>query len=172
MLARADFLATLDRLGIPSTTVDHAAVFTVAESKALKADIPGGHSKNLFLKDKKDNIFLVVAEHDAALDLKTIHEKIGANGRVTFGKPDLMMELLGVIPGSVTPFGLINDTGARIKVVLDKPMMDHAILNFHPLENTATTSIAAADLLTFIKATGHEPHVIEVSHGKLDLDAE
>lgn len=172
MLARADFLAYLDRLGIQSKTIDHAAVFTVAESKALKADIPGGHSKNLFLKDKKDNIFLVVAEHDAALDLKTIHEKIGANGRVTFGKPDLMMELLGVIPGSVTPFGLINDTSHRIKVVLDKPMMDHAILNFHPLENTATTSIAAADLLTFIKATGHEPHVIEVSHGKLDLDAE
>ncbi len=172
MLARADFLAYLDRLGIQSKTIDHEAVFTVAESKALKADIPGGHSKNLFLKDKKDNIFLVVAEHDAALDLKTIHEKIGANGRVTFGKPDLMMELLGVIPGSVTPFGLVNDTEARIKVVLDKPMMDHAILNFHPLENTATTSIAAADLLTFIKATGHEPHVIEVSHGKLDLDAE
>lgn len=172
MLARADFLAYLDRLGIQSKTIDHEAVFTVAESKALKADIPGGHSKNLFLKDKKDNIFLVVAEHDAALDLKTIHEKIGANGRVTFGKPDLMMELLGVIPGSVTPFGLINDTEGRIKVVLDKPMMDHAILNFHPLENTATTSIAAADLLTFIKATGHEPHVIAVSHGKLDLDAE
>jgi Ala-tRNA(Pro) deacylase len=82
------------------------------------------------------------------------------------------MELLGVIPGSVTPFGLINDVNHRIKVVLDKPMMDHAILNFHPLENTATTSIASADLLTFIKATGHEPHVIQVSHGKLDLDAE
>jgi Ala-tRNA(Pro) deacylase len=172
MLVRADFLAFLDRLGIKSTTIDHPAVFTVAESKELKADIPGGHSKNLFLKDKKDNIFLVVAEHDAALDLKTIHEKIGANGRVTFAKPDLMLELLGVTPGSVTPFGLINDTEASIKVILDAPMMDHAVLNFHPIENTATTTITSADLLTFIKATGHEPHVIAVSHGKLDLTAE
>ena len=171
MPGRADLFALFDRLGIKTSTIEHEAVFTVAESKALKGDIPGGHSKNLFLKDKKDNVFLVVAEHDAAIDLKTIHEKIGAQGRVTFGKPELMLELLGVTPGSVTPFGLINDPDARIKVVLDAPMMEHSILNYHPLENTATTSIAAPDLLAFVRATGHEPHVIAVSHGKLDLDA-
>ncbi len=171
MADRADLFAFLDRLGIETTTTEHEAVFTVAESKLLKSDIPGGHAKNLFLKDKKDNIFLVVAEHDAAIDLKTIHEKIGAQGRVTFAKPDLMLELLGVTPGSVTPLGLINDPGGRIKVVLDAPMMRHAILNYHPLENTATTSIAAADLIAFIRATGHEPHVIAVSHGTLNLEA-
>ncbi len=170
-LGRADLLALLDRLGIETITHDHPAVFTVAESHHIKGAIPGGHTKNLFLKDKKDRIFLVVAENDAALNLKTIHEKIGAQGRVTFGKPELMFELLGVVPGSVTPFGLINDSEARITVVLDAPMMQHAVLNYHPLENTATTSIAAADLLAFIRATGHEPAVIEVSEGKLDLDA-
>jgi Ala-tRNA(Pro) deacylase len=172
MAGRSDLFQMFDRLGIKTTTIEHVAVFTVAESKSLKRDIDGGHAKNLFLKDKKDNLFLVVAEHDAAIDLKTIHEKIGGQGRVTFAKPDLMLELLGVTPGSVTPFGLINDPDARIKVVLDAPMMQHRILNYHPLENTATTSIAADDLITFIKATGHEPHVIAVSHGKLDLDAE
>jgi len=172
MADRGDLFALLDRLGIRTTTLEHPAVFTVAESRSLKRDIAGGHSKNLFLKDKKDNIFLVVAEADAAIDLKTIHEKIGAQGRVTFGKPELMLDLLGVTPGSVTPFGLINDPDARIKVVLDAPMMQHAVLNYHPLENTATTSIAANDLLAFIRATGHEPHVIAVSHGKLDLDAD
>lgn len=170
MAGRDELFARLASLGIATTTIEHEAVFTVAESKSLKQSIPGGHSKNLFLKDKKDRIFLVIAEADAAIDLKTIHEKIGAQGRVTFAKPDLMLELLGVTPGSVTPFGLINDTEARITVVLDAPMMSHAILNYHPLENTATTSIAAQDLLTFIKATGHEPHVIAISHGKLDLD--
>jgi Ala-tRNA(Pro) deacylase len=171
MLGRADLFELLDRLGIRTTTIEHEAVFTVAESKLLKRDIAGGHAKNLFLKDKKDNLFLVVAEHDAAIDLKTIHEKIGAQGRVTFGKPELMFDLLGVTPGSVTPLGLINDPQARIKVILDAPMMQHEILNYHPLENTATTSIAADDLLAFIRATGHEPHVIAISHGKLDLDA-
>jgi Ala-tRNA(Pro) deacylase len=169
---RADLFAMLAELKIETTTLEHEAVFTVAESRSLKRAIAGGHSKNLFLKDKKDNIFLVVAEADAAINLKTIHEKIGAQGRVTFAKPELMLELLGVTPGSVTPFGLINDPTARIKVVLDAPMMDHAILNYHPLENTATTSIASADLLTFLRATGHDPHVIAVSEGKLDLDAE
>ncbi len=98
-LGRADLLALLDRLGIETITHDHPAVFTVAESHHIKGAIPGGHTKNLFLKDKKDRIFLVVAENDAALNLKTIHEKIGAQGRVTFGKPELMFELLGVVPG-------------------------------------------------------------------------
>ena len=170
-LGRADLFDILARLGLATTTVDHPAVFTVAESHKIKQEIPGGHTKNLFLKDKKDQIFLVVAESDAALNLKTLHEVIGANGRVTFGKPELMLDLLGVVPGSVTPFGVINDPAQRITVVLDRPMMDHAILNYHPLENTATTSIAAADLVTFLRATGHEPRILQVSHGKLDLEA-
>ncbi|MEJ1160021.1 prolyl-tRNA synthetase associated domain-containing protein [Prosthecomicrobium sp. N25] len=168
---RADLMRRLDELGIDTRTHEHEAFFTVEQSRAAKGDIPGGHTKNLFLKDKKDRVFLVVAEADAAIDLKRIHEKIGANGRVTFGKPELLQDLLGVVPGSVTPFGLINDTDHKVTVVLDAPMLEHAVLNYHPLENTATTSIRREDLIAFIRATGHEPQVIAVSHGKLDLDA-
>ena len=169
-LGRADFFALLDRLGIASTTYEHRAVFTVAESHDVKAQLPGGHSKNLLLKDKKDRLFLVVAEGDAAIDLKSIHEKIGGSGRVTFAKPDVMLDLLGVTPGSVTPFGLINDGEARITVVLDDVMMRHDILNFHPLENTATTSVAAGDLIKFLRATGHEPQIVQVSNGKVAIE--
>jgi Ala-tRNA(Pro) deacylase len=171
-LTRADLMRRLDELGIATRTYEHEAFFTVAESRAAKGAIAGGHTKNLFLKDKKDRVFLVVAEADAAIDLKKIHEKIGANGRVTFGKPELLMELLGVVPGSVTPFGLVNDIEGRVSVVLDAPMLDHAVLNYHPLENTATTSIGRDDLVAFIRATGHEPQIVAVSHGKLDLDAD
>lgn len=170
-LTRADLLRRLDDLGIETRTHDHEAFFTVAESRKAKATIPGGHTKNLFLKDKKDRVFLVVAEADAAIDLKRIHEKIGAAGRVTFGKPELLMELLGVVPGSVTPFGVVNDAEGRVTVVLDAPMLEHDVLNYHPLENTATTSIRREDLIAFLRATGHEPMVIAVSDGKLDLDA-
>lgn len=166
-LDRAGLLAHLADLGIATRTHDHPAVFTVAESRDIKAAIPGAHSKNLFLKDKKDNVFLVVAEGDAAIDLKKIHEKIGASGRVTFGKPELLWQLLGVIPGSVTPFGVVNDRDRVVSVVLDAAMMEHAMLNFHPLENTATTSIDRADLVRFLEATGHPPRVIAVSEGKI-----
>lgn len=168
---RADLMRRLAELGIETTTHEHEAFFTVQESRKGKGAIAGGHTKNLFLKDKKDRVFLVVAEADAAIDLKRIHEKIGAAGRVTFGKPELLMELLGVIPGSVTPFGLINDTEGRVTCVLDAPMLEHEILNYHPLENTATTSIRREDLLAFVRATGHEPAIVTVSDGKLDLDA-
>lgn len=170
-LTRADLMRRLDDLGIETRTHDHEAFFTVAESRKAKATIAGGHTKNLFLKDKKDRVFLVVAEADAAIDLKRIHEKIGAAGRVTFGKPDLLMELLGVVPGSVTPFGVVNDAEGRVTVVLDAPMLEHDVLNYHPLENTATTSIRREDLIAFLRATGHEPMVAAVSDGKLDLDA-
>ena len=154
-LTRVDLLARFAELGIATTTHDHPAVFTVAESGAVKAAIPGGHSKNLFLKDKKGRIFLVTAEGDAAIDLKAISEKIGASGRVSFGKPELLMELLGVAPGSVTPFGIVNDRERLVTVVIDAALMTHEILNFHPLENTATTSIARADLVRFQIGRAH-----------------
>ncbi len=169
-LTRADLLARFAELGIETITRDHPAVFTVAESRAVKHEIPGGHSKNLLLKDKKGRVFLVTAESDAAIDLKTISDKIGASGRVTFGKPELLMDLLGVIPGSVTPFGVVNDTGGVVTMVIDRPMMDHEILNFHPLENTATTSIRRDDLVRFLEATGHKPLVVTVSEGKVTPD--
>ena len=160
--SRADLLAYLDRLGIATVTVDHPPLFTVEQSRALRGAIPGGHTKNLFLKDKKDAVFLVVAEEDAEIDMKRLHERIGS-ARLSFGRPELLADLLGVIPGAVTPFGVINDTTGRVAVILDEPLMRHEQLNFHPLDNSATTTIGRDDLWTFLKATGHEPRTRAVS---------
>ena len=158
----AELFAFLADLGIEVSTRRHPPLFTVADSQALRGEIAGGHTKNLFLKDKKDNYFLVTVDEEAAVDLKQIHHLIGAAGRVSFGKPDMLMQLLGVIPGAVTVFGLLNDTQGRVKVVLDAGLMRNAVINAHPLSNEATTSIAAADLLKFIEATGHRPVVLPV----------
>ncbi|AZO20883.1 prolyl-tRNA synthetase associated domain-containing protein [Mesorhizobium sp. M1E.F.Ca.ET.045.02.1.1] len=159
----AELYAFLADLGISVSTVRHPPLFTVADSQALRGEIPGGHTKNLFLKDKKDNFFLVTVGEDAEVDLKQIHHLIGAAGRVSFGKPEMLMELLGVIPGAVTVFGLINDTAGRVKVVLDQELMNHDVINGHPLTNEATTTIAAADLVRFVEATGHDPVILKVS---------
>jgi len=155
-----EFLADL---GIAVSTVRHPPLFTVADSQALRGEIHGGHTKNLFLKDKKDNYFLVTVGEEAVVDLKQIHQLIGAASRVSFGKPEMLMELLGVIPGAVTVFGLINDTEGKVKVVLDQELMSHDVINGHPLTNEATTSIAAADLIRFVEATGHDPVILNVS---------
>ncbi|RWL98384.1 MAG: prolyl-tRNA synthetase associated domain-containing protein [Mesorhizobium sp.] len=159
----AELYAFLADLGISVSTVRHPPLFTVADSQALRGEIPGGHTKNLFLKDKKDNFFLVTVGEDAEVDLKQIHHLIGASGRVSFGKPEMLMELLGVIPGAVTVFGLINDTGGQVKVVLDQELMSHEVINGHPLTNEATTTIAAADLVRFVEATGHDAVILKVS---------
>jgi Ala-tRNA(Pro) deacylase len=158
----ADIFALLDRLGVPHSTVDHPALFTVEESRALRGEIAGGHSKNLFVKDKKSRLFLVTAREDAALDLKRLHEAIGGSGRVSFGSGELLDEVWGVLPGSVTPFGAINDTAGRVTVVLEKALMAMDPVNFHPLVNTATTSLPAPGLLAFLRATGHEPLVMDL----------
>lgn len=155
-----DFLAGL---GIKVSTRRHPPLFTVADSQALRGEIAGGHTKNLFLKDRKDNFFLVSVGEEAVVDLKQIHQVIGAAGRVSFGRPEMLMELLGVVPGAVTVFGLINDSARRVKVVLDQELMDHAVINAHPLTNEATTSIAAADLIRFVEATGHDAVILKVS---------
>jgi Ala-tRNA(Pro) deacylase len=154
-----DFLGTL---GIAVKTHDHAPVFTVEEAQRVHGDIPGGHCKNLFCKDEKGALWLIVALEDAVINLKAAPARIGSK-RLTFGKPDLLMEILGVEPGSVTPFGLINDSETKVNVILDEAMMRHSVLNYHPLRNDATTSIASADLLTFITACGHSPRVVAVS---------
>lgn len=159
----AELNAFLADLGIATTTVRHPPLYTVADSQALRGEIAGGHTKNLFLKDKKDSFFLVTVGEEAEVDLKQIHHLIGAAGRVSFGKPEMLMELLGVIPGAVTVFGLINDTSGRVKVVLDQELMAHDVINGHPLTNEATTSIAAADLIRFVEATGHDPVILKVS---------
>jgi Ala-tRNA(Pro) deacylase len=162
---RQDLFARLDELGIASTTVEHEAVFTVAESSRLERELPGGHTKNLFLKDKKDRLYLVVALGSAHIDLKTLHRQLGSD-RLSFGKPELLMEVLGVPAGSVTPFALINDTDGRVTVILDADMMRHERLNYHPLENTATTNIAREDLVRFIRSCGHEPRIMAVAGAK------
>jgi Ala-tRNA(Pro) deacylase len=159
---RADLAACLETLGIAANTVEHPPLFTVEESRALRGAIPGGHTKNLFLKDKKDQVFLVVAEEDAGIDMKSLHKRIGS-ARLSFGRSELLAELLGVVPGSVTPFGALNDTTGRVEIILDSGLMRHDRLNFHPLENTATTTIRRDDLLAFLRHTGHEPRIVPLS---------
>ena len=155
--------AALDALGIKHSTVKHPPLFTVEQSRGLRGQIPGGHTKNLFLRDKKHEIFLVVALEDADIDLKGLHRLLGASGRFSFGSADLLRELLGVEPGAVTPFGAINDSQGRVTVVLDAAMMEHETLNYHPLVNTMTTSITRGGLVKFLESTGHMPRIERVS---------
>jgi Ala-tRNA(Pro) deacylase len=155
-----DLLDYLTSLSIAVETVDHPALHTVEDSRALRGDIPGGHTKNLFVKDKKGQLFLLVLGEEAIVDLKRVHEKIGAQGRVSFGSAELLEEVWGVRPGAVTPFGAINDQAGRVRVVLDEAMMRHQRLNFHPLVNTRTTGLGSTDLIKFLRATGHEPLVV------------
>ncbi|HEY0291529.1 MAG TPA: YbaK/EbsC family protein [Hansschlegelia sp.] len=160
---REELMAYLDALAIRTSTIEHPAVFTVAESQSLRASIAGGKSKNLFLKDKKGRLFLLSAEDEAVLDLKRLHEKLGAQGRLSFASAGQLLEIWGVEPGSVTPFGAINDREGRVTVVLDAKLIAHGVVNFHPLTNTATTAIASEDLLRFLSATGHEAMTVAVS---------
>jgi Ala-tRNA(Pro) deacylase len=160
---QAELFAFLDSLAIPHKTKYHAPVFTVAESAALTHEIPGGHTKNLFLKDKKDQFFLLTVGESATVDLKTVHTLVGGASKFSFGKPEKLMEYLGVVPGSVTTFGAINDVDHQVTVVLDADLMKHDIINCHPLGNDATTSIAAHDLLRFLEATGHRPLVLKIT---------
>lgn len=154
-----DLLAFLDTLGVAHETVEHPPLFTVEDSQNLRGEIPGGHTKNLFVKDKKSRLFLLVVGEEARVDLKRVHEVIGANGRVSFGSAELLEEVWGVKPGSVTPFGAINDKEGRVTVVLDADMMRHERVNYHPLVNTRTTGVTPEGLLAFLRATGHEPIV-------------
>jgi Ala-tRNA(Pro) deacylase len=155
--------AALESLGIAVTTVKHPPLFTVEQSRALRGQIPGGHTKNLFLRDKKNALYLVVADEDAEIDLKGLHRLLGASGRFSFGSADLLREVLGVAPGAVTPFGAINDTESRVTVVLDAALMEHDIINCHPLANTMTTSLKRDDLVKFLQATGHPPRIMRIS---------
>jgi Ala-tRNA(Pro) deacylase len=159
----ADLFAYLDTLGIAHATVSHAAAFTVEDARALRGTVPGGHTKNLFLRDKKGVPYLLVADEEAAIDLRALHRLLGATGRFSFGSAELMGELLGVTPGSVTPFAVINDVARRVTVVLDAAMMTHAVLNFHPLVNTATTTVSREGLVKFLEATGHPPRIESIS---------
>ena len=152
-------LARFDELGIRVECHEHDPVFTVEEAKALRGLLPGGHCKNLFLRNKKEQHWLVVCDEDRAVDLRWLGE------RLSFGSADRLMRVLGVPPGSVTPFALINDTDRLVSVVLDKAMMAHEMLNYHPLVNSMTAAIHRDDLVAFIEACGHQATI-------LDLDGE
>ncbi len=158
-------MAFLDGLGIETTTVDHPPLHTVAESQALRGAIAGEHTKNLFLKDKKSRLFLVVAAESRVVDLKTLHARIGAQGRLSFADAARLQAVLGVAPGSVSAFGLLNDVDHLVTLVLDRDLLAHDMLNCHPLTNTATTTIRRDDLLRFFARTGHAPQVIALEDG-------
>jgi len=153
--------ALFERLEIAATTYDHPPLRTVAESKELRGTLPGGHCKSLFLKDKKAQLWLLIALEDAPVELKRLHPVIGS-ARLSFANADLLWEVLGVRPGAVTPFSLVNDTAGRVQVVLQREMLEHRPLNYHPLVNDRTTAIQPEDLLRFIDATGHQPHIIDL----------
>lgn len=152
--------AKLAALGISERTVEHPPVFTVEEAKALRGNLPGHHIKNLFLRNKKEEMWLVVALEDRAIDLKRLGEALGA-GRLSFGSPDRLRRVLGVEPGSVTPFALVNDETHLVRLVLDRGLSEGGPVNAHPLVNTMTTAIAIADLLRLFEATGHAPRWLD-----------
>lgn len=154
-----DLFARLSALGIAHKTHTHAPVFTVEEAQRLRGSLAGTHCKCLFLKDKKARLFLVVARESLRIDLKWLSRALGAD-RLSFGSPELLLEVLGVVPGAVTPFALINDTEQQVAPVLDAGMMV-GLVNYHPLVNTMTTTIASADLVRFIEATGHTPKQLD-----------
>jgi Ala-tRNA(Pro) deacylase len=156
-----DLFARFRDLEIEADTVEHPPVFTVEEAKALRGKLPGGHTKNLFLRNKKGAMWLVVCSEDRSVDLKELAQRLGA-GRFSFGSSDRLMKFLGLIPGAVTPFGIINDTGGKVRVVLERAMLDAGTLNFHPLDNAKTTALAAADLVRFLEAEDHRPEIVDL----------
>lgn len=159
-VTRAQLFARLDELAIAYRTYDHVPVFTVEEAKALRGTLPGGHCKNLFLKDKKDKLYLVVALEERKIDINALAKRIGA-ARMSFGNADLLLATLGVTPGSVTPFSLINDREHRVHVILDAEMLRHDPVNYHPLVNDQTTALSPKDLIKFIESCGHRPHILD-----------
>ena len=165
---RAALLAHLDAQGYDTETHDHPAVFTVAESSELHRSMRGGHTKNLFLRDRKGNHFLVTAEQDTEVDLKRLHKVIGGASRFSFGKPEQLLEWLGVTPGSVTALAIANDVEGRVRFVLDERLLRHDHVNCHPLVNDATTTIRRDDLVAFATAHGHEPLVADLTGASLE----
>lgn len=156
-----DLLARLEALGIAAPTVSHPPLFTVEDSKALRGELPGGHTKNLFLRNKKGAMWLVTCLEDRDVDLKALGETLSA-GRFSFGSAERLMKYLGVTPGAVTPFAIVNDTGGAVRMVLDRALLDHDPLNFHPLDNSRTTAIGPQGLLRFLEDAGHPPQLIDM----------
>jgi Ala-tRNA(Pro) deacylase len=156
-----ELIEYLESLGINVSPVPYPAHSTVEEGRLLRGDMPGTFTKNLLLKDKKDRVFLVVAEETRSIDLRTLHVKIGANGRLGFASPDLVRDILGVEPGALTPLALMHDRSRAVTVVLDGKIMNDSQLNFHPLVNTESIGLAPIQLMRFITTTRHQYIVVE-----------
>ncbi|MEQ9123884.1 MAG: YbaK/EbsC family protein [Alphaproteobacteria bacterium] len=156
-----DLFRKLDEIGVAHATVRHPPLRTVEESRAMRGTLPGGHAKNLFLKNKKDRLYLLVAEEDARVELKPFAKAVGA-GNLSFGKPDLLMATLGVVPGAVTPFALLNAPPGAVSVYFDRRLLDADPLNFHPLDNSMTTTVSRDGLLAFLAALGHPYETVDL----------
>lgn len=159
--ARTRLFDRFAALGIAAPTVPYPAHETVEEGKRLRGAMAGTFTKNLLLRDKKGRLFLFSIHEDRVLDLKTLHQRIGANGRLGFAPAERMIELLGVQPGALTPFGLINDSEVSITAVVDASLLDARQVNFHPLLNTESTGLCPADLLAFIRSCNREPLLVD-----------
>lgn len=157
----AGLFARLDELGLAHETVEHEALYTVEQSRALRGNLTGAHIKNLFLRDKKRRMWLVTVLEDREMDLKALRHRIGARGNLSFGNAELLMQHLGVIPGAVTPFSVINDREGNVTMVLDKALLEIDPVNAHPLRNDRTTAIAPQDLAGFLEAENHAPLVLD-----------
>ena len=162
-------MARLTELGIEFDLHHHKAVFTVAEAEAVERDISGTKCRNLFLRDKKKNNFLVVLENSMAVDIKKLQPLIGAD-KLSFGSAERLFEYLGVRPGSVCPYAIINDKNNDVKIILEKSMLEGSRVNYHPLVNTMTIGTTPADLVRFIESTGHTPHIIDLSAAAPDKE--
>ncbi len=160
MKTRDELMAFLTAHGVESATTDHAAVFRVSEAAAVKAAIRGAHTKNLFLTDRTGRLFLVSARDEARIDLKALARRLDA-GRFSFGSPERLMAALGVSPGAVTALALVNDPGHAVRFVLDADLANAAAVNFHPLTNTATTTLSRAAFARFLAAVGVTPVVVD-----------
>ncbi|MEP1230190.1 MAG: prolyl-tRNA synthetase associated domain-containing protein [Litorimonas sp.] len=159
-VSREYLFTYLDKNNIPHDTIEHEPSFTVEDGAELKAKMRGANTKNLFLKDKAGAFFLICAQSDTEIKINKLHGALGCK-RLSFGKPEYLLEHLGVTPGSVTLFSVINDTSHTVQLIIDEALTEHDIFNFHPLLNNATTAISSADMIKFAKATGHNPIVID-----------
>lgn len=158
-----ELMELLENLGISTQTRQHPALFTVEDGVEIKKSIPGGHTKNLFVKDKKGNYFLIIAGDQARIPMNRIHSLVGARSRLSFANADALMQYLGISPGSVTAFAAINDRAGLVKVIIDEPLLDSDLINCHPLTNTMTTTISRPDLLRFLEHVDHKPEIIALS---------
>lgn len=152
----------LKNLGISYELHHHAPIFTVEEGEHLKVSIPGIHCRNLFVRDKKEEMFLVVAANETRIDMKKLSNVLGC-GRLSFGSPDRLWRHLGIRPGSVCPFCIINDTDKKVRIMLDKQMMQAQRMNVHPLDNAMTVGLSPADLIRFIEHVGHKPEIVDLA---------